>query len=153
MNRQKRLDMIKSIISEGKVKRQNDLVAALAAQGIPVTQATLSRDIRDIGIAKIHHDGESYYAVLNSKDNAPHFQAIFQQFVLTAKATGSLIVAHTRLGEADLLANAIDSSEMPEILGTIAGADTLLIICQTEQDTTALLAEITQAIDSIDRNV
>lgn len=70
----------------------------------------------------------------------------FARFVVKVAAASVIVVVHTHLGEADLLANAIDSENRPSILGTIAGADTLLITCISETAATALLTEIEDAI-------
>lgn len=146
MNREERLKLITSLISEQQVTNQTQLVDLLSKQGYSVTQATLSRDIRDLGIAKIHRDGKSYYVILNSGDNQPRFQAIYRQFVLSVSSVMFMVVAHTRLGEADLLANEFDTAHRPEILGTVAGADTLLIVCASVQFADKLFTEINEAL-------
>ena len=100
--------VIKQMISRDKIGTQEEIKQRLEAEGITVTQATLSRDLREIGLLK-----------LRVKD-----------YVKSVSRAQFMLVLHTELGEADVLANIIDSDENPEILGTVAGADTLLVICK-----------------------
>lgn len=97
-------------------------------------------------IIKKRDKGESFYSFLtsgNSKINSD-LQLYFYNFVISAKSVGALVVIRTKLGEADVLANALDDERdsRTDILGTIAGADTLLVICASEKAANILTAEI-----------
>lgn len=146
MKRDKRLEIIKEIVTNNKISTQEELQSLLLERGVEVTQATLSRDIRKLNIIKKRDKGESFYSFLtygNSKINSD-LQLYFYNFVISAKSVGALVVIRTKLGEADVLANALDDERdsRTDILGTIAGADTLLVICASEKAANILTAEI-----------
>ena len=138
MKRDKRLEIIKEIVTNNKISTQEELQSLLLERGVEVTrEATLSRDIRKLNIIKKRDKGESFYSFLtsgNSKINSD-LQLYFYNFVISAKSVGALVVIRTKLGEADVLANALDDERdsRTDILGTIAGADTLLVICASRK--------------------
>ncbi|PCR99625.1 arginine repressor [Lactococcus fujiensis] len=148
MKRAERLTLITSIITSHQIATQEDLQVYLEREGVEITQATLSRDIRELNIIKKRENGKSFYSFLADENKESHtdLQMHFARFVVKVAAASVIVVVHTHLGEADLLANAIDSENRPSILGTIAGADTLLITCISETAATALLTEIEDAI-------
>ena len=146
MKRDERLEIIRNLIATTRISTQDELQSLLEQEGVIVTQATLSRDIRKLNIIKKRDKGESFYSFLtlgNDKINSD-LQLYFYNFVLSAESVGALVVIRTKLGEADLLANALDDERenRKNILGTIAGADTLLVICRSEKDANVLTAEI-----------
>ncbi|MFV0556473.1 MAG: arginine repressor [Lactovum sp.] len=143
---EERRQLIKKIISENQISTQMQLLEVLFKEGIDVTQATLSRDMKEIGLAKFRKNDMNYYAVYDQAQVAPDFTMIYREFILSVQSVMFMIVCHTRLGEADLLANEFDESNRPEILGTIAGADTLLIVCQNMKSADDLVKEIQEAI-------
>ncbi|MGT2907923.1 arginine repressor [Streptococcus dentiloxodontae] len=133
--------VIKQMIAADKISTQEEIKQRLEEAGISVTQATLSRDLREIGLLKLRdEEGRLYYslseAVMTTLD-----PAVFDYVKKVARAQFMLIL-HTDLGEADVLANLIDHDDNPEILGTIAGADTLLVICKDEQVAAKLESEL-----------
>lgn len=148
MKREERLNLIKQIISENKIGTQEELQSVLESRGVKITQASLSRDIRELHIIKKREDGKSFYVFLTEL-NSPS-QSLLQQyltnFVLKVDVASVNVVVHTHLGEADLLANAFDDEQRPEILGTLAGADTLLLICRDEATAESLALEIEDAL-------
>mgnify|MGYP000246650569 FL=1 len=110
MKRDKRLEIIKEIVTNNKISTQEELQSLLLERGVEVTQATLSRDIRKLNIIKKRDKGESFYSFLtsgNSKINSD-LQLYFYNFVISAKSVGALVVIRTKLGEADVLATALD---------------------------------------------
>ncbi|AYG01295.1 MULTISPECIES: arginine repressor [Lactococcus] len=144
MKRNERLNLIKEIISKNQVATQENLQEILEAEGVSITQATLSRDIREMNIIKKRRDGKSFYSFLDGEDGRiqSELQLYFSRFVIKVASSSVMVVVHTRLGEADLLANALDAEEREEILGTLAGADTLLVTCVSEAAARALVVEI-----------
>ena len=117
--------VIKQMISRDKIGTQEEIKQRLEAEGITVTQATLSRDLREIGLLKLRdEEGKLYYSL------SEHVLSSLDPTVKSVSRAQFMLVLHTELGEADVLANIIDSDENPEILGTVAGADTLLVICK-----------------------
>lgn len=132
MNKIDRQNKIKRLIQSGRIGTQEEIKLHLHDEGIDVTQATLSRDLREIGLLKLRgKDGKLYYSL--SETLGSTFSATVRSYILKVARAGFMLVFHTQLGEADVLANLIDSSAIPEILGTVAGADTLLVVCQDEQ--------------------
>lgn len=131
MNKQERQNRIKRIIQKGRVGTQEEIKALLEEEGISVTQATLSRDLREIGLLKLRDgEGRLYYSLSNLTDSS--FLEAISPFILKVACASFMLVIHTNLGEADVLANIIDAENEEGILGTIAGADTLIVICRDE---------------------
>ena len=127
MNKINRQDRIKRLIQSGHIGTQEEIKSQ--EEGISVTQATLSRDLREIGLLKLRDvDGKLYYSL--SESTATIFSPVVRSYILKISRAEFMLILHTNLGEADVLANVIDSSEIPEILGTVAGADTLLVVCK-----------------------
>lgn len=109
--------------------------------GISVTQATLSRDLRELGLLKLRNsDGKLYYSL--STQTNPQLDPAIYSYVKKLERAGFMLVIHTNLGEADVLANIIDAENNDTILGTVAGADTLLVICKDEMVASRLEKEI-----------
>jgi len=114
------------IIREQTVHNQDELVKVLRKQGFDATQSSISRDLRELGVAKA---GDHY--IVPMQDGAPlalnHFTSV-ANFVIEVKAAGpSLTVVKTTTGTAQSVAVAIDKSDWPEIVGTISGDDTIFI--------------------------
>lgn len=135
-NKKERQQLILSIVRTQQVRCQEDLVRALAERGIKVTQATLSRDLKTLRITKIATDGNNYlYIVHDSNDVKDMLLTTNRGPVNPSKAvgvvsltfTGNIAVIKTRNGYAGGLGYDIDMSRTPEIVGTIAGADTLFV--------------------------
>ena len=115
--------VIKQMISRDKIGTQEEIKQRLEAE------ATLSRDLREIGLLKLRdEEGRLYYSL--SEHVLPSLDPTVKDYVKSVSRAQFMLVLHTELGEADVLANLIDSDGNPEILGTVAGADTLLVICK-----------------------
>ncbi len=132
-----------------RVGSQDHLRALLAQRGFDVTQATLSRDLRELGLAKVSDpDGGSYYAAAPTSDPPhPGLSQLAAALLLTAEGVGALLVVRTPAGSANALANGIDRQAWPELIGTIAGDDTILLIARSERARRALatrLAKLTK---------
>ncbi|CAM4179241.1 arginine repressor [Streptococcus penaeicida] len=132
MNKIERQNQIKRIIQSEHIGTQEEIKNFLSKEGIRVTQATLSRDLREIGLLKLRNEeGKLYYSL--SEPMASPFSPDVRYYVLKVDRAGFMLVLHTNLGEADVLANLIDNDDIDEIIGTVAGADTLLVICRNEE--------------------
>lgn len=130
--KQKRHSKILNIISEKDVKTQEQLTAELKAAGLMVTQATVSRDIKELGLIKIPlADGSYKYAVTGREkhDNRENL-SIFSRSVLDIRVAMHTIVIKTHSGMANAVAASIDTFLAAEIIGTIAGDDTILIVAE-----------------------
>lgn len=113
------------------VATQQELKALLKARGIDVDQATISRDIRELGLVKVSSDGAHYkYAPVESV--TPPVQqrpaAVLARLVRRVEASANLLVVQTEIGEASPVGLALDRMGWPEVLGTVAGDDTLLVV-------------------------
>ena len=129
----KRHATILRLVREHAVPSQEALREYLVKQGFDVTQATLSRDIRDLGLIKVPDtDGVSHYeAPEESILPAPPITAMIPSLLLKTDGVGPLLVLSTPTGSASALAAALDHEEWPEVIGSIAGDDTLLMITRS----------------------
>ena len=119
------------IVRERRIQSQDDLREALATESISVTQATPSRDIRELGLAKlVDPQGGSYYANPHEGSLRPDLGQILPTLMVSLESTGPLIVIKTATGGAPAVAAALDQAGWKEIIGTLAGDDTLLIIAK-----------------------
>ncbi len=122
---------ILDVVRQHRVPSQESLRERLAERGIEVAQATLSRDIRELGIIKVPDDapgGAAYTVPAGVLDPAPTLSRLLPALYLGVEGTGNLLVVKTLIGGAQPVAAAIDWEEWPEVLGTIAGDDTILLI-------------------------
>lgn len=122
------------IVREHRVPNQARLQELLARTGFQVTQATLSRDIHELGLAKVADpDGRQHYAAPPEELLPPPPLASFlRSLLLKVDGVGPLLVLTTTTGSASALAAALDHEEWPGIIGTVAGDDTLLVIARSD---------------------
>ncbi len=143
-----RQESIKSLIERQDIETQGQLLALLGHQGIYVTQATLSRDLREMGITKTPK-GLNKFIYRITLEEAPSTETVlrskFMNFVREIKHAGNLIVIKTPPGEAQGVARVIDNAKFNEIMGTIAGDDTILVIVDSNVHTRKILAVFRQA--------
>lgn len=120
---------ILDLIVREPVLTQEDLVDRLGQAGLQVTQATLSRDIKELGLVKTP-EGYSTAAELagDSSPAAPPLSHLLREFVVEVKEAQNLLVIRTTAGSAQPVAAALDSERWPELLGTLAGDDTILVV-------------------------
>ncbi|HEL1602034.1 TPA: arginine repressor [Streptococcus suis] len=146
MNKAGRHELIKNMIHQEKIGRQTDIQKRLESQGIIVTQTTLSRDLRELGVIKIHENGRSFYS-LAIEEEGVNFVELLAQYAYKVERASFILVLHSDLGEAALMANIIDAEKPSSILGTLAGADTLLVICRDEEAAQQVEAEINHYLE------
>ena len=133
MGKRERHAALLDIIRAHRVTSQDALREILLERGFEITQATVSRDIRELRLAKVPAaDGTSHYTLPEERENAPPLESLLPALFLSAEGTGNLLVVRTMTGGAQAVALAIDWEEWPEVLGTIAGDDTILIICRAD---------------------
>ena len=130
MRKRERHAAILRLVQEHRLGSQENLRELLADQGFEVTQATLSRDIRELRLVKLPDaEGHASYALPpEAWEQTPPLQKLLPALYVGAEGTGSLLVVKTLTGGAQPVAVAIDWEEWPEVLGTIAGDDTILVI-------------------------
>ena len=139
--KQVRQAAILELVSVHEVGSQEDLRQLLVERGVDVTQATLSRDIRDLGLARISAEEGVRYVVpesMGDDDDKPLLGNLLPQLFSRINGVGELIVLHTVRSGAQPIAEAIDQEEFEEVLGTIAGDDTILIVTRSAQAREAL---------------
>lgn len=130
--RQDRLEVLKGIISRNKIDSQDALLQMLRTEGFDVTQATLSRDLKMLKVGKISDGWNGYYYSLPQSDAVSESEKSFIQDVrrgiLSIEFSGNMGVIKTRAGHANSVCVALDVLGLPEILGTVAGDDTIFVI-------------------------
>ena len=124
---------IAKLLTEHAVTSQTQLADLLAAEGIAATQATVSRDLEDLGAIKVRvPGGETVYAIpeLPREQVAPedHLRRVLGEWAVEVVSSGNLVVVRTPPGSAHVVASALDRAGISEIVGTVAGDDTLLVI-------------------------
>ncbi|MBL8215112.1 MAG: ArgR family transcriptional regulator [Bryobacterales bacterium] len=128
MIKRQRQQEILRIVRAARIHTQDQLAEALAKVGIETTQVTLSRDIRELGLVKTAQG----YQELDVAPAAPDARDVVGEFVSEVRVAGNLVVLKTSPGAASPVAVALDASNWPEIVGTIAGDDTVLVITPDE---------------------
>ncbi len=128
-----RQHLIAKLIEQETVSNQGHLVELLAGQGVAATQATVSRDLDDLGAIKVRTaSGEPAYAIpaLPRDQRAPedHLRRVFGDWVVEVACSGNLVVLRTPPGSAHVVGSALDRADLPEIIGTVAGDDTLMVV-------------------------
>jgi transcriptional regulator of arginine metabolism len=124
VNKSYRQGQIVNLIRARAIPTQDELARALKEVGIAATQVTLSRDIRELGLVKTV-DG---YKQMVRETGGPDFAAVAADFLLDVRVAKNLVVLKTSPGNANALAVALDREHWPEVVGTIAGDDTILAV-------------------------
>lgn len=142
-----RQQTIAKLVMKHAVTNQPQLVDLLAAEGIAATQATVSRDLEDLGAVKVRvPGGETVYAIPEFEPArlAPEDQLrrVLGEWVAEVKRSGNLVVLRTPPGCAHVVASALDRSGMDGLLGTVAGDDTLLCVAEESMGGEALAARL-----------
>lgn len=122
-----RQDAIREIVRTADVRTQRMLVDELKACGFDCTQATVSRDIADMGLHKLP---EGMYVLAEDL----HLQRMVSELVIGVQCTENLVIIKAQPGTALGIAAAIDAAELPDVLGSLAGNDTILVITRTASD-------------------
>ena len=136
-----RQDAIRDIVRNKDVRTQRVLVDELRAMGFDCTQATVSRDIADMGLRKLH---EGIYVLAEDL----HLQRMVSELVTGVLRTDNLVMIKAQPGTASGIAAAVDAAELPDVLGSLAGNDTILVIAQTAEDGERLEALISKLSNS-----
>ena len=136
---------VSELITRGVVHSQSELADLLVASGLSVTQATVSRDLAELGAFKVRGSDGLVYALpatlpSNGSSGASaygsgassHLTRRLSELLLSAEAAGTMVVLRTPPGGAHLLASSIDTAELAEVAGTLAGDDTVLLVCRPD---------------------
>lgn len=136
---------ILDIIEKNDIETQEELADALRMRGIQVTQATVSRDIKELRLLKVLTPAGSYkYATADKAENGltDRFIRMLAESVLSVADSGNMIVVKTLSGSAAVAAEALDSFHWPEVLGTIAGDNTIFMVIRSVEEVQSVIARI-----------
>ena len=144
-----RQEKIIELVENNDIETQQQLTDMLIASGYRVTQATISRDIRSLRLTKVtSRDGRQVYRA--SRDENPFLQERYIQVLengfVSMDAAGNMLVLKTVTGMAMAVAAALDDLKLPEIVGCVAGDDTIMAACKTEQDVKTVMEKIGEAV-------
>ena len=154
MTKIRRQHRIVELLGTGAVHSQSDLVALLAAEGITATQATVSRDLDELGAIKVRAAaGSSVYAVpelpFARRGGGDHLQRILTDWAVSIDASANIVVVRTPPGSAHVVGSALDQAGMSGVLGNVCGDDTILVV-SAESDGGATLAGRLRALAGLD---
>jgi transcriptional regulator of arginine metabolism len=142
--------LIESVVMRKRVGTQFELLDALADSGCAVTQATISRDIRELGLEKTHDQlGRPRYVLPHAarrSDPAEALRSVLGQFGRRVTPAGNIVVLHSELGAAPAIARALDELEHERVVGTLAGDDTVLVVAPSESDARTLARELSRIL-------
>ncbi len=146
----KRQEAILALIQEQNIETQNQLIEALRERGVKSTQATLSRDIRELRLVKeLCPDGGYRYTVPareDSAENVDRLRKIFREGVISYDTAQNIIVIHTLPGLANAAASMLDNSDVPNLVGTIAGDDTAFLAMRSAEAAQEFCREIEEML-------
>ena len=137
------------LIQQYDIETQEELAARLNAAGFKVTQATVSRDIRELKLMKVaRHDGGSKYTIMTAKDtpDSEKYIRVLREAFLSMDVAQNILVIKTSSGMANAAAAALDHMNLQEIVGSLAGDDTIACFSKTPEDTMALMNKIRKII-------
>jgi transcriptional regulator of arginine metabolism len=133
------------LIGSHHVGSQEELRGLLEKRGISVTQATLSRDLRELGVVRVPGDDGARYALPETVvgDSIPALESLLPRFFSSIDGVGELVVLKTLASGAQPVSEAIDGSGWTEVVGTVAGENTILIICRSAQARQEVILRLT----------
>lgn len=139
-----RLGAIADLIRSSALASQEELSERLSERGFVVTQATISRDLEQLGAVKVRRDGQLRYALPDNVAGRPPLPlyALLRDFARSIEAAGNLVVIKTPPGSAHLIGVALDNSDIAEIAGTICGDDTIFVACRSASDAQAIATSL-----------
>lgn len=146
-----RQSILRSVIQDQKIATQEELLHALEQKGVHVTQSTISRDMKDIGVTKKHERHCMYYVLQESIDRENqlrHLGSMMKENMLSMTMIQFVLVIRTKIEMANVLAAIFDEGWFEQVVGTLAGADTIVIFCKNEADCITLKEEIDKLIES-----
>jgi transcriptional regulator of arginine metabolism len=142
----RRQSAILDAVRHEPVRSQEQLRRQLRAAGFDVTQATLSRDIRELGLVKTA-DGYAVPGDEGATSHLPSVERLVREFVYDVKSAQNLVVLKTSAGSAQPVAAALDAEEWKEVMGTLGGDDTILIVSPDARQASRLVARIRELLD------
>ncbi|PQF25837.1 arginine repressor [Enterococcus mundtii] len=148
MKKNQRQSLIRQLITEHAIGTQEELLNHLQMKGVNATQATISRDIRELKLVKIQDENKQIrYALFNQQADSlmeDRLRSAVKREVLRIQRIQFMIVVLTEKDGADVVTNWLDEVDYPEVAATIAGVDTFIIICRTEEEAQAFAEKLEQ---------
>jgi transcriptional regulator of arginine metabolism len=149
LGKPQRQHIVARIVEQHAVRNQMELVELLAAEGVAATQATVSRDLEDLGAIKVRlPGGDAAYAIPEhpTEQVAPedHLRRVFGDWVVEVSHSLNLVVVRTPPGSAHVVGSALDRSGLPGVLGTVAGDDTLIVVASENVGGQALASHLAE---------
>jgi transcriptional regulator of arginine metabolism len=135
------------VVTQQKLSTQQDLVRALRAAGFPATQATVSRDIEELGLVKVSREGTHAYAPPSAATpggGAERLRRFCEDYPVEGTVASNLVVLRSLPGTANALAAALDTSGLADVVGTLAGDDTVFVAASSDKDARSLLGHLTE---------
>ena len=145
LNKTERHGLIKEIVKNARLETQADLVSMLRERGVDCTQATISRDIKELRLTKIQFDDGKYYYAEPGGGEQPVVDKLLEAFsngYLGADYSGNIVVIKTVVGMAPACALAIDAVQWQEVVGTLAGDDTIMVVTKSVSASKKLIRKI-----------
>ncbi len=145
--KERRHRVIADLIRSGGLSSQEELAERLSKLGFSVTQATISRDLEHIGAVKMRRGGQLSYALGDQVQNGghPRLPNLLRDFVRSIDTAANLLVIKTPPGSAHLIGVALDQSNLPGVVGTICGDDTIFVACESSAIATELARKMRSA--------
>jgi transcriptional regulator of arginine metabolism len=147
LTKAQRQHQIARLLAGHAISSQGQLVEVLAADGVIATQATVSRDLEELGAVKVRIPGGTMAYALpeHTREGAApddHLRRVMGDFVVEVAHSANLVVLRTPPGSAHVVASALDRSSLPDVLGTVAGDDPLILVCSEQVGGSRVAAEL-----------
>lgn len=147
LTKTQRQHRLAQILSQGQVTSQAELVRLLGAEGVEATQVTVSRDLEELGAIKVRVSGGATAYALPEPQAGPaprevHLRRVLGEWMAQATSSGNLVLVRTPPGCAHVVASALDRARLPEVAGTVAGDDTVLVVAAEAVKGSALVAKL-----------
>lgn len=132
ISKKARQGRVLEVVRKSRISSQEELSVLLKREGVEVTQSTLSRDIRELGLVK----ARGSYQISGETNSVPSENAVrraFEQFVIDSDVSGNMVMLKTSPGNAHSIGVVLDAAQWPEVLGTVAGDDTVFVLLRSSQ--------------------
>ena len=149
MARSNRQSKILEIIQQNEIETQDELVNALRALNFDITQATISRDIKELGLIKIMSENKKYkYAYVDSTEQqmSSKYTSILKESVISIKSVNNLVVLKTLKGLSSAVSNMIDKMSIKQVMGCVYGDETVMVICDSNDSTLSVMDKLNQSM-------
>jgi transcriptional regulator of arginine metabolism len=141
ISRKARQSLILEVIGKCVIRSQEELSAFLSKEGVETTQSTLSRDIRELGLVKVRGRYQAP-GEMQAGPSIDHLHRAFEQFVIRTGVSGNIVMIKTSPGNAHSIGAVLDAAQWPEVLGTVAGDDTVFVLLRNGQSGRKVLNRI-----------